>query len=44
MVVLGPATWRDVELKRPPYGNRPAAPVKRIWTDHYLLGATLRVE
>jgi len=44
MVLLGPATWRDVEVKKPPYGTRPVAELKRVWTDHYLLGATLRVE
>lgn len=42
LVLLGPGTWSNVELRKPPYGNRPTAPLKRIWTDHYLLGAELR--
>lgn len=41
LVLLGPASWREVEVRVPPYGSRPAAPLKRVWTDHYLLGADL---
>ncbi len=41
LVLLGPATWREVEVRSPPYGNRPAAAIKRVWTDHFLLGARL---
>lgn len=43
LVVLGPAEWGNVQVVPPPYGSRPSAPVKRIWTDHYLIGATLRL-
>jgi hypothetical protein len=42
LVLLGPGTWSGVELRKPPYGVRPAAPIRRVWTDHYLLGAELR--
>jgi hypothetical protein len=41
LVLLGPAKWLDVEIRKSPYGTRPIAPVKRVWTDHYLLGAVL---
>lgn len=41
LVLLGPASWRAVEVRVPPYGSRPAAPLKRVWTDHYLLGAEM---
>lgn len=41
MVAYGPASWNRVEVKRPPYGDRPVAPLKRVWTDHYLFGADL---
>lgn len=44
MVVTGAGKWTNVEIRKPPYGNRPPAPVKRVWTDHYFLGAVLRVE
>ena len=44
MVLVGPATWHDVEIRKPPYGTRPIASIKRVWTDHYLLGAALRLE
>jgi hypothetical protein len=43
LVLLGPATWDKVEIRKPPYGTRPAAPLRRVWTDHYLLGAELRL-
>jgi hypothetical protein len=41
LVLLGPGAWTNVELRKPPYGNRPAAALKRVWTDHYFLGAEL---
>ena len=44
LVVAGAGKWHNVEIRKPPYGNRPPAPVKRVWTDHYFLGATLRVD
>jgi dihydrofolate reductase len=43
MVLLGTGTWTSVEIRKPPYGPRPNAPLKRVWTDHFLLGATLRI-
>ncbi len=35
------ATWSAVEVTRPPYGKKPNDLNKRLWTDHFLLGATL---
>jgi hypothetical protein len=43
MVLLGPGTWRNVEIKQPPYGNRPPAALKRVWTDHFLLGGAIEL-
>lgn len=43
LALLGPGKWRDVQIRKPPFGNRPAAAVRRVWTDHYLFGATLVV-
>ena len=43
MVLLGPGTWRNVEIKPPPYGNRPPAALKRVWTDHFLLGGSIEL-
>jgi len=43
MVLLGPGTWRNVEIKAPPYGNRPPAALKRVWTDHFLLGGAIEL-
>jgi len=34
-------SWSQVEVKRPPYGKRPNDLNKRLWTDHFLLGATV---
>jgi hypothetical protein len=34
-------SWSAVEVKRPPYGKKPNDLNKRLWTDHFLLGATL---
>ena len=41
LVLFGPGKWSAVEIRKPPFENRPAAPLKRVWTDHFLLGATL---
>lgn len=41
MVLLGPGLWRNVAIRPPPFGNRPAASLKRVWTDHFVLGAEL---
>lgn len=43
LVLLGPAAWQAIEIRRPPFGNRPPSDLKRVWTDHYLLGATLHL-
>jgi hypothetical protein len=43
LVVDGAGSWSDVVIRRPPYGVRPTAAVKKVWTDHYLLGARLHL-
>ena len=44
LVVAGAGKWAGIEVRRPPYGPRPNDANKRVWTDHYFLGAGLRVE
>ncbi len=41
LVAVGPVSWQGTEIVRPPYGKRPAAAAKRVWTDHYFLVSTL---
>jgi len=41
LVLVGPGRWNEVEIKRPPYGTRPNNLLKRVWTDHYFVGADL---
>lgn len=41
LVVAGVGSWSSVEVKRPPYGPRPNDLNKRLWTDHYFVGATV---
>ena len=38
---LGNAKWTGIEVLRPPYGRKPNDANKRVWTDHYFVGATL---
>ncbi len=44
LVVAGSGSWTAIEILKPPYGKRPNDTLKRVWTDHYFVGATLRVE
>ena len=44
LVVAGVGKWAGIEVLRPPYGPRPNDANKRVWTDHYFVGATLRIE
>ena len=44
LVVAGVGEWAGIEVLRPPYGPRPNDANKRVWTDHYFVGATLRIE
>jgi hypothetical protein len=44
LVVAGAGKWTGIEVLRPPYGPRPNDANKRVWTDHYFVGATLRIE
>jgi hypothetical protein len=44
IVVAGVGKWMGVEILKPPYGKKPNDANKRVWTDHYFVGAGLRVE
>ncbi len=44
LVGAGVGMWQSVDVKRPPYGPRPNDAKKRVWTDHFFVGAVLRVE
>ena len=44
LVVAGVGKWAGIEVLRPPYGPRPNDANKRVWTDHYFVGATLSVK
>ena len=44
LVVAGAGKWAGIDVLRPPYGPRPNDANKRVWTDHYFVGAGLRVE
>jgi|GEM_PF-4710347 len=41
LVLIGPGSWSAVSVAQPPYGKRPNATLKRVWTDHFALKATL---
>ena len=42
LVVMGNAKWIGIEVLKPPYGRKPNDANKRVWTDHYFVGAVLR--
>ena len=42
LVVAGNGKWAGIEVLRPPYGRKPNDTNKRVWTDHYFVGALLR--
>ncbi len=44
LVVAGTGKWTAIEILRPPYGKRPNDANKRVWTDHFFVGAKLRIE
>ncbi len=44
LVVARAGKWAAIDVLRPPYGPRPNDANKRVWTDHYFVGAVLRVE
>lgn len=41
MVLSGPGHWSAVAIRRPPYPQKPNDSLRRIWTDHYFVGATV---
>lgn len=42
LVVAGRGSWSAIEIRRPPYGDKPNLANKRVWTDHFFVGATLK--
>lgn len=44
LVAIGPSSWSNIEIRRPPFGTRPNDANKLLWTDHYFVGAVLVVE
>jgi endonuclease/exonuclease/phosphatase family metal-dependent hydrolase len=42
LVVAGNGKWIGIEILKPPYGRKPNDTNKRVWTDHYFVGAVLR--
>ena len=42
LVVAGVGKWAGIEVLKPPYGRKPNDANKRVWTDHYFVGAVLR--
>ena len=44
LVVAGNGKWTGIEVLRPPYGRKPNDTNKRVWTDHYFVGAVLSVK
>ena len=42
LVVAGNGKWTGIEVLRPPFGRKPNDANKRVWTDHYFVGAALR--
>jgi hypothetical protein len=44
LVVAGNANWIEIEVLKPPYGRKPNDANKRVWTDHYFTGATLKLK
>jgi hypothetical protein len=41
LVVAGNGKWIGIEVLKPPYGRKPNDTNKRVWTDHFFVGATL---
>lgn len=44
LVVAGTGKWTDLKIVKPPYGKKPNDANKRVWTDHYFVGATLKLK
>ena len=44
LVVAGNGKWTGIEVLRPPYGRKPNDANKRVWTDHYFVGAVLELK
>ena len=44
LVVAGNGKWIGIEVLRPSYGRKPNDANKRVWTDHFFVGATLSVK
>jgi hypothetical protein len=44
LVLIGRGHWKSIEVKRPPYGKRPNNRLKRVWTDHFFVGAAMSTD
>lgn len=44
LVVAGTGDWSKIEIRMPPYGRRPNEANKRVWTDHFFVGAILQTK
>ena len=44
LVVAGNGKWTDLKIVKPPYGKKPNDANKRVWTDHYFVGAVLELK
>ena len=44
LVVAGNGKWIGIEVLKPPYGRKPNDTNKRVWTDHFFVGATLELK
>lgn len=42
LILIGPGAWTAATITRPPYGKRPNASLKRVWTDHFVFKASLQ--
>ena len=43
IILIGKGTIKDVQVVPPPYGAKPSKDEKKVWTDHYLLKATIDI-
>lgn len=44
LVLAGTGSWTGIEIRRPPYGKRPNNLLTQVWTDHFFIGASLRLD
>jgi len=44
LILLGQGAWYNAEITRPPYPRKPSETQKTLYTDHYVLAATLQLD